>query len=138
MNRGTTVKCSVFYGVLIMVWGSAFYCASPGKYAQKTIYDRSVVLADSLAKINAQKQRQEYDCDCRQILEKYLLLCTVRDSLERVIGKVSEENKDLRYAARKQIRQLDSLSDMIQTQKGVIGKLQELDIKQEQQRSKFP
>jgi hypothetical protein len=138
MNKGTTAKRSVFYGVLILVWGSAFYCASPGKFTQKTIYDRAVVLADSLAKINAQKQRQGYDCDCRQILEKYLQVCTVRDSLERVIGKVSEENKGLRYAARKQIRQLDSVSGIINTQKGAIEKLQELDIKQEQQRSKIP
>jgi len=119
------------------VWGSVFYCASPGTFTQKTCYDRAVLLADSLAKINVQRQNRGNDCDCREILEKYLRLCTVRDSLERVIGKVSEENKGLRYTARKQIRQLDSLSGMIETQKGAIEKLQELDIKQEQQRSKI-
>jgi hypothetical protein len=142
MNRRTAVKHSIFYGMLILVWGSVFYCASPSTFTQKTCYDRAVVLADSLAKINV--QRQGYDCDCRKILEKYLQLrekylriSTVKDSLERVIVKVSEGNKGMRYAARKQNWQLDSLSDIITTQKRAIEKLLELDIKQEQQRSKI-
>ena len=194
MNRGTAVKRSVFYGVLMLVSGSAFYCASPVKLVQKPCaetawepdslilaypgiereisrlsvmeqqedtslskeeiqtrlfslyihadnhmprYDRAVMLAESLAKIKVQKHERQYYRNCRNILEKYLQLNTARDSLERVIGKISEENKLLRYSARKQVRQRDSLSGMINTQKGALEKLQELDIKLEQQRSKI-
>ena len=137
MNRGTAVGCSVFYGVLFMAASTAFYCASPVKFTQKTSNDRAVVLPDSLGKTSTQKQARGNDGDCRKILESYRQLSTVRDSLERVIEKVSEQNTDLRSAARKQIRQLDSLSGIIHTQKEALEKLQELDIKQEQQRSKI-
>jgi hypothetical protein len=54
-----------------------------------------------------------------------------------VVGKISEDNKSLRYMARKQTRQIDSLSGMINTQKSALQKLQELDMKLEQQRSKI-
>jgi len=137
MNRGTAVGCSIFFGVLFMAASTAFYCASPGKFTQKTSNDRAVVLADSLAKTSIQRQARGNDGDCRKILESYRQLSTVRDSLERVIENVSEKNTGLRSAARKQLRQLDSLSGMINSLKEALEKLQELDIKQEQQRNKI-
>jgi hypothetical protein len=194
MISGIAVKRSVFYGVLILVSGSAFYCVSTDKLTQKPCtetawepdsimlaypgiereisrlsvmeqqedtslskeeiytrlfslyihadnhmprYDRAVLLADTLAKIKVQKHERQYYRNCRNILGKYLQLSSARDSLERVIGKISEENKSLRYSARKQVRQRDSLSGMINTQKGALEKLQELDMKLEQQRSKI-
>ncbi|MBN2037962.1 MAG: hypothetical protein JW768_14570 [Chitinispirillaceae bacterium] len=138
MNRGTAVRCSIFYGVLFMAASTAFYCASPGKFTQKTSYDKAEVLADSLAKTNVQRRRQGKDGDeCRKILDSYRQLSTLRDALEREIEDVREKNTDLRSAARKQIRQLDSLSRIINTQKEALEKLQELDIKQEQQRRKI-
>jgi hypothetical protein len=100
-------------------------------------YANAIILADSLVKETAGRQDRQYYCNWRNILQKYLKLNAIRDSLERVVGKISEDNKSLRYMARKQTRQIDSLSGMINTQKSALQKLQELDMKLEQQRSKI-
>lgn len=107
-------------------------------------YDKAVFIADTLSRIAHKQKRQQYR-NWKYILEQYLQSAAVKDSLEKVIDKMSEDIKSLRYTARKQSKQIDSLSILINDslsttitkQKKTIEKLQELDLKLEQQRSKI-
>lgn len=101
-------------------------------------YRKASILADSLARTGFVPGRQQYFLNWKKILEIYLEACSDKVSLERAIGQDSDETKVIRLSIRRQTKLIDSLSAVVDSQKVIIGKLQELDLRMEKQRSKMP
>jgi hypothetical protein len=101
-------------------------------------YRKAIILADSLSRSGMVPGRRQYFLNWKNLLGMYLQICSSKDSLGKVIVQVSDETKAIRFLTRKQTKQIDSLCTVINSQKVIIGKLQELDLRLEQQRSKMP
>jgi hypothetical protein len=96
------------------------------------------ILADSLARTGFVPGRRQYFLNWKKMLEIYLETCSSKDSFERVLGQISDETKTIRSSFRKQTKLIDSLSAVVDSQKVIIEKLQDLDMRMEKQRSKMP
>lgn len=108
-------------------------------------YTKAIMIADTLIYRKANSPKISYYKSWRRILEQYLNLQAVNDSLQLEISEKDKANKTLYYSARRQTKQIDSLSVrvidslsfIIKEQREKITKLQDLDMKIEQQRSKI-
>jgi hypothetical protein len=101
-------------------------------------FRKANILADSLVRTGFIPGRRQYFLNWKKMLEIYLETCSSKDSLERMLGQLNEETKTIRVSARKQTKLIDSLSAVVDSQKVIIGKLQDLDLRMEKQRSKIP
>jgi hypothetical protein len=126
------------------IFGKLFDCYVD-IHNNEPLYKRAIAIADTLEKQQDSERMRGYYLNWKNILEKYLALMSSNDSYAYMIEKMSGEIKNLRNSSRKQIKQIDnsmnatidSLSVIIRKQKETINKLQDLDLKIEQQRSRI-
>ena len=101
-------------------------------------YIQAIALAESLVTMDISFQERVLYSNWKSILLGYLQIQSQRDSLTALIEKSNESTKEIKSLQRRQLKQIDSLSVVVGLQKATIAKLQELDMRLEQQRSKTP
>ena len=101
-------------------------------------YMQATVVAESLLAMDISFQERVFYSNWKCVLNGYLQIHSQGDSLTAVIEKSNESTKEIKSLQRRQLKQIDSLMVVIGLQKATIAKLQELDMRLEQQRSKTP
>lgn len=100
-------------------------------------YAKAITLADSIIQRKGNKHSTLYFMNWKRILADYLQLTASKESLEKEMQEALKKAGTLQGFSQKKIKQIDSLTAIIEQQKQALDKLKELDIKIEQQRTKM-